>query len=122
MDIKKWNALLTAVEAGSFNKAAEQLGYTQSGLTYMMKSLEEETGVRLLHRSWDGIRLTEQGQQLLPAIRALCECASGLQLADRGAQRTAGTAHFNLHLSQHLPLLAAGYFDQLPEAPPGRGD
>lgn len=79
MDIKKWNALLTAVEAGSFNKAAEQLGYTQSGLTYMMKSLEEETGVRLLHRSWDGIRLTEQGQQLLPAIRALCECASGLQ-------------------------------------------
>ena len=79
MDIKKWNALLAAVEAGSFNKAAEQLGYTQSGLTYMMKSLEEEVGFQLLHRSWDGIRLTEQGQQLLPGIRALCECASGLQ-------------------------------------------
>ena len=40
MDTKKWEALLTAVEAGSFTKAAERLGYTQSGLTHMMHALE----------------------------------------------------------------------------------
>lgn len=79
MDVKKWNMLLAAVEAGSFNKAAEQMGCTQSGMTYTMKSLEEEAGFPLLVRSWDGIRLTEQGTQLLPAIRALCECEAELQ-------------------------------------------
>ncbi len=44
MDSKKWSALLTAVEAGSFTHAADTLGYTQSGLTHMMNSLEK--GVR----------------------------------------------------------------------------
>lgn len=40
MDTKKLEALLTAVELGSFTRAAEVLGYTQSGLTHMMNSLE----------------------------------------------------------------------------------
>ena len=47
MDTKKWEALLTAVEAGSFTKAAERLGYTQSGLTHMMHALEREVGIPL---------------------------------------------------------------------------
>jgi len=79
MDVKKWNMLLTAVETGSFNKAAEVMGCTQSGMTYMMKSLEEEVGFPLLVRSWNGIRLTENGQKLLPHIRALCSCEAELQ-------------------------------------------
>jgi len=79
MDVKKWNMLLAAVEAGSFNKAAEQMGCTQSGMTYTMKSLEEEVGFPLLMRGWDGIRLTEQGKRLLPSIRALCDCETALQ-------------------------------------------
>ena len=42
MDTKKLEALLTAVELGSFTRAAEVLGYTQSGLTHMMNSLEKD--------------------------------------------------------------------------------
>ena len=44
MDTKKLEALLTAVELGSFTRAAEVLGYTQSGLTHMMNSLEKDIG------------------------------------------------------------------------------
>lgn len=40
MDTKKLEALATAVQTGSFTRAAEVLGYTQSGLTHMMNSLE----------------------------------------------------------------------------------
>ena len=79
MNVKKWKMLLAAVDAGSFNKAAETMGCTQSGMTYTMKSLEEEVGFPLLVRSWDGIRLTEHGQKLLPSIRALCDCENALQ-------------------------------------------
>ena len=42
MDTKKIRALLTALDTGSLTAAAEELGYTQSGLTHMMNSLEDE--------------------------------------------------------------------------------
>ena len=42
MDTKKLEALAAAVEHGSFTRAAEALGYTQSGMTHMMNSLERE--------------------------------------------------------------------------------
>lgn len=71
MNISKYQAFLCAAELGSFTKAAEQLGYTQSGLTHMMNSLEEEIGFSLLRRGYFGVRLTPNGIRLLPKIRAL---------------------------------------------------
>ena len=47
MNEKKLKAFLLSVQEGSFSKAAEKLGYTQSALTQMMHSFEEE-----LKRSW----------------------------------------------------------------------
>lgn len=69
MDSKKLEILVTAADLGSFSKAAEVAGYTQSGLTHMMDSLEREIGFPLLRRDHSGIRLTEQGEQLMPVIR-----------------------------------------------------
>lgn len=71
MDLKKYEALIRAVECGSFSKAATELGYTQSGLTHMMNSLEEAIGFPLLQRGHYGIRLTENGETLLPLIKSL---------------------------------------------------
>lgn len=48
MESKKLEALLMAVDLGSFTKAAEVMGYTQSGLTHMMNSLERESASRCL--------------------------------------------------------------------------
>ena len=79
MDTKKWEALLTAVEAGSFTKAADRLGYTQSGLTHMMHALEKEVGFSLLIRDRYGVRLTAEGERLLPAIRDFQQSAKRLE-------------------------------------------
>ena len=58
MESKKLEALLMAVDLGSFTKAAEVMGYTQSGLTHMMNSLEREVGFTLLERGrGDGVLL-----------------------------------------------------------------
>ena len=75
MDTKKTRALLTALEKGSLTAAAEELGYTQSGLTHMMNSLEDELGLKLLVRSKGGVRLSPSVQELLPRLRALYESA-----------------------------------------------
>ena len=79
METKKWEALLTAVELGSFTRAAERLGYTQSGLTHMMHALEKEVGFPLLIRDRSGVRLTAAGEQLLPAIREFQQVGKRLE-------------------------------------------
>lgn len=54
MDQNKRVALLTAIDLGNLTRAAEQLGYTQSGLSYVIKALEAELGFPLLVRSRAG--------------------------------------------------------------------
>ena len=68
MDENKLRALLTAVQCGSITKAAAQLDYTQSGMTHMMNKLETELGCRLLERTSHGVKLTVQGEHLLPYV------------------------------------------------------
>ena len=70
MDTKKVKALLAALEKGSLTAAAEEMGYTQSGLTHMMNSLEDELGIRILVRSKGGVRLSPAGRELLPQMNA----------------------------------------------------
>ena len=61
MSMQKYQAFVCAVEKGSLSKAAEELGYTQSGISHMMKSLEEEVGFPLLVRTATGIRPNPEG-------------------------------------------------------------
>ena len=79
MDSKKWEILMTAADLGSFTKASEVVGYTQSGLTHMMDALEKEVGFPLLQRNHNGITLTEQGIQLMPAIREFLRATTNLE-------------------------------------------
>ena len=79
MDSKKVSALITAVDKGSLTAAAAELGYTQSGLTHMMNSLEDELGISLLVRRKSGVRLSPEGEVLLPRLRALTDAAAELE-------------------------------------------
>ena len=69
MDSVKCEALLTAAEQGSLTRAGEILGYTQAGITRMIRSLEQETGFPMLIRTQHGVRLTADGKAMLPALR-----------------------------------------------------
>ena len=79
MDSKKLEILVTAADLGSFTKASEVVGYTQSGLTHMMDALEREVGFPLLLRNRSGIQLTEQGMALMPAIREFLRANANLE-------------------------------------------
>ena len=79
MDDSKLRALLTAVQCGSFGKAAAQLGYTQSAMTHLVSKLEEELGCTLLLRSSKGVRLSEEGERLLPYIHGVITACDALR-------------------------------------------
>lgn len=60
---------LATSEAGSFTKAADDLGVTQSTLSRRIEHLERQLGVRLFVRSQSGVNLTPEGESILDAAR-----------------------------------------------------
>lgn len=72
MTIQKYIAFVKAIEYGSFTKAAEDLNYTQSGVSRMISDLEVEWGVTLCERGRAGVTLTSDGLRLLPQLQRIC--------------------------------------------------
>ena len=66
--MERYLALQKILEMKSFTKAAEALGYTQSSVSQMIASLENELSMKLLVRSRTGVRLTLEGKELYPFI------------------------------------------------------
>ena len=75
MDTAKYQVLLSAIETGSYSAAAEKCGYTVSGISRMISSLEEETGFPLLVRGKAGVLPTAECKELLPDLKALVQQA-----------------------------------------------
>lgn len=65
MNILKYQAFLNVVETGSLTKAAQQMGYSQPGISHMIDSLESEIGFPLLVRSKEKITPTVDGEKIL---------------------------------------------------------
>ena len=119
MDAKKVQALLSAVDLGSLTSAASELGYTQSGLTHMMNSLETELGLTLLLRGKSGVRLSPAGQELLPELRSLADAADALDLAaEQLRQRSCSTLRLGAYssIARHwVPQIMAEYRKVCPD-------
>lgn len=67
------------IELGSFTKAAEVLGYTQSSISQIVASLENELAIKILNRSRTGVSLTIEGRQLYPKIEQTIRSYQGIQ-------------------------------------------
>ncbi len=63
-DYNQLFAFVQLAEAGSFRKAAQQLGLSPSALSHSLKRLEQQTGHRLFHRTTRSLGLTEAGTAL----------------------------------------------------------
>ena len=76
MELRNLITFIHVAELGSFTKAANQLGYTQSTISFQIKQLEEELGCLLFERINHTITLTEKGHELVSyahQIRALTD-------------------------------------------------
>lgn len=68
MDLQQCKELVTVVECGSLTAAADKMGYTLSGISKSISSLEKELGLQLLYRSKKGITPTKECESLLPYV------------------------------------------------------
>ena len=71
MDTKKLEVLLKAIETGNLTAAGDEMGFTQSGVSHLIKSIENELGFQLLIRGKSGVRLTPDGEDHLGSPSAL---------------------------------------------------
>jgi DNA-binding transcriptional LysR family regulator len=69
MDWDKLRVFQAAADAGSFTRAGETLGLSQSAISRQVGALEQDLGAPLFHRHARGLILTEQGEMLLGAVQ-----------------------------------------------------
>lgn len=65
MELRNLITFIHVAELGSFTKAADQLGYSQSTVSFQIKQLEEELDCLLFERINHTITLTERGHELV---------------------------------------------------------
>ena len=72
MRLEQLQAFLAVAETGSFQAAARQCGVTQSTISRQVRSVEDDFGVALFHRSAQA-KLTLAGSSLLPRATRICK-------------------------------------------------
>ena len=110
MDLKNLITFIHVAELGSFTKAAEQLGYSQSTISFQIKNLEEELDCLLFERINHTITLTERGHELVSyahQVRALTEAFKESLLSEEL------TGHFHIVTPDSLceKMITSHYID-----------
>ena len=85
---------ITVADMGSFTRAADSLGIQKGRASTAVRKLEEDVGVRLLHRTTRSVQLTEDGRafhararDLLAEVDDLHSMFAGDRVALRGRLR-----------------------------------
>lgn len=71
MDLRYFITFKTILETGSFQNAANKLGYTQSTITFHIRQLEREFSIKLFEKIGRRMVLTHAGADILPHVDIL---------------------------------------------------
>ena len=118
MDTIKYRALLETIAQGSLTKAAQVLGYSQPGISHMIRALEQEFGFALLRRGREVVLPTENAEKLLPYLRqiergerSILELAAKISGAEEGTVRIGAFYSVSMHW---LPKVIGNFSQKYP--------
>src|SRR5262249_60075242 len=69
LDLDVLRTFVTGLDLGSYAKAADRLGRSQSAISLQLRKLEETTGQTLLRKQGRGLALTREGEIMLGYAR-----------------------------------------------------
>ncbi|MCT4707099.1 LysR family transcriptional regulator [Enterobacteriaceae bacterium H11S18] len=103
--LRQLKIFVAVAQAGSFSRAGERIGLSQSAVSHSVKELENEVGVKLLDRTTREVILTDAGQQLAGRLERLLEELTSTLLDARsvghllsGTVRVAASQTISAHL------------------------
>ncbi|HGL5074992.1 LysR family transcriptional regulator [Burkholderia multivorans] len=82
-------AFLEVARLHSFSKAAEQIPMSQSGMSMLIKDLEEQMGARLFDRNPRSVALTDAGRGLVPVAQRIVDELKALGTMIEGSETAA---------------------------------
>lgn len=83
LDANALELFARVVAAGSFSRAARQLGLTRAAISRRMASMEQQVGQPLLARTTRSLGLTEAGRALAGRAQAVLEAANAARMTLR---------------------------------------
>lgn len=96
MDIDSLRVLLRVAELSSLTRAGRHLGIGKSRVSRTIVGLEQQLGGTLFHRTTRAVRLTADGEALLPRARRMVQEAEEIETLFRTGQRLRGTVRIDL--------------------------
>jgi DNA-binding transcriptional LysR family regulator len=96
MDWDRVRVFHAVAHAGSFTRAAERLGLSQSAISRQIGALEEDLAASLFHRHARGLVLTEQGEILLQTADEVAKRMASVQTA-LGDSRDSAAGHLRVN-------------------------
>ena len=82
--LDQWAALVAVVEQGGYGQASEHLHRTQSTVTYTIKKLEDQLGLKVFERQGRRAALTPAGQVLYRRGKSLLDDAARIERSAAG--------------------------------------
>ncbi len=79
MDHIKYRLLLDLAETKNFTRTAERMGYSQPGVSHIIRTMEKEMGFPLVIREKYGIMLTQAANLLLPKMQEVLKAEEKLE-------------------------------------------
>ena len=114
----KYGIFCRVVELKSFTKAGQEIGYSQSAVSQIVRSLEEETGTRLITRKRGTFELTADGKEYYPYFEAIKNAEEALIRRQReisGMENaTIRVSSFTSVSRELLPELMKGFKEDHP--------
>jgi DNA-binding transcriptional LysR family regulator len=86
LDMDVLRTFVTAFELGSFARAAERLGRSQSAVSTQLRKLEDQIGQPLVQKSGRGLALTAAGESLFSYAKRILELNDEAVQTVRGAE------------------------------------
>jgi DNA-binding transcriptional LysR family regulator len=118
MELRHLRYFVAVAEALNFTKAAKKLNTSQPSLTRQIRDLEDELGVRLLHRTKQKVGLTDEGRSFLAdAKRLLALAAATVESVRRlhsGEARTLNVGYVSNLFYDLLPKTLESFHETFP--------
>lgn len=109
MDIRNLQTLVSVAETGSFTRAADTLGYAQPTVSFQIRQLEEELGVRLFDRIGHTVSLTDSGREALAYAKRILGLSAEMAATVQGESEPTGVVRLAMASSLCTPLIATGF-------------
>lgn len=118
MDIKNLTTFICTAELGSFTRASEKLGCSQSTVSFQIKQLESELGIPLFERVGHTVALTEKGKEILKYAQQINFIAGQMKRVAKPSRTVTG--HIRVAVADSLNTVIAGsLFTRLRKKYPG---